>query len=42
MMNAQPEQAKFWHVDGLGLLRATYIQHVFPSHAHEEFALGVI
>ena len=38
----QSEQAKFWHVDGMGLLRATYIQHVFAPHAHEEFAIGII
>jgi AraC-like DNA-binding protein len=42
MITSPHEQARFWHVDGLGLLRATYIQHVFSPHAHEEFAIGII
>lgn len=38
----QHEQAKFWHFNAVGLLRATYIEHVFAPHAHEEFAIGII
>lgn len=39
------ETATFWRaeqLDGLELLRATYITHAFARHAHETFAIGVI
>jgi hypothetical protein len=39
------ERATFWldpDLDGLELLRATYITHAFAPHAHEGFAIGVI
>lgn len=39
------ETATLWRaeqLDGLELLRATYITHAFARHAHETFAIGVI
>jgi AraC-like DNA-binding protein len=39
------ETAVFWRaeqLDGLELLRATYITHAFARHAHDTFAIGVI
>ncbi len=39
------EQSRLWRVpgiDGVELMRATYIDHVFPKHAHDGFAIGVI
>ncbi len=42
---AAQEQAKLWRaddLDGLELLRATYITHEFARHTHLEFMVGVI
>jgi AraC-like DNA-binding protein len=42
---APREYAKFWldpDLNNLEALRATYLTHVFPPHAHEGFAIGVI
>ncbi len=42
---APREQARFWRVQGcadLELLRATYVTHIFPRHAHESYTIGVI
>ncbi len=39
------EQAKLWRAQELGnleLLRATYLNHAFARHTHEEFMIGVI
>lgn len=39
------ETATFWRapeVDGLELLRATYVTHAFSRHMHETFAIGVV
>jgi AraC-like DNA-binding protein len=39
------EYVKFWcdrELGALELLRATYITHAFPPHAHEGFAIGII
>ena len=43
--NAKKEQSRLWRIpgiDGVELMRATYIDHVFPRHAHDGFAIGVI
>jgi AraC-like DNA-binding protein len=40
-----PETAKYWQspcLKGLGLLRATYINHSFSRHIHDGYAIGVI
>jgi hypothetical protein len=39
-----PEHAQLWTVAPLGdltVLHATYVNHTFTRHAHEEFALAV-
>jgi AraC-like DNA-binding protein len=39
------DQAIIWHqpfLDGISFIRATYVEHVFPRHTHEYFAIGVI
>ena len=46
MKEAYPkEHARLWrspHLPELELMRATYITHQFPKHAHEGFAIGVV
>jgi AraC-like DNA-binding protein len=39
------EQVIMWHQpyrEGVALIRATYIEHTFPRHTHDYFAIGVI
>jgi AraC-like DNA-binding protein len=36
------EEARFWQVGDLELLRAFYITHSFPRHTHEHFVVGVV
>ncbi|GFK93073.1 Multiple antibiotic resistance protein MarA [Fundidesulfovibrio magnetotacticus] len=39
------DRARFWtdpDLDGLECLHATYVEHRFATHAHEEFVIGVI
>jgi AraC-like DNA-binding protein len=39
------ERAMMWHqpfLDGISFIRATYIEHTFPRHTHDYFAIGVI
>jgi len=43
-MNTQNEHVKFWinkPLDNLELLKATYFQHSFVAHFHDEYAIGV-
>ena len=39
------DHAVMWHqpfLDGIAFIRARYIEHTFPRHTHEYFAIGVI
>ena len=45
LANAKKEQSRLWQIpgiDGVELMRATYIDHVFSRHVHDGFAIGVI
>ncbi|MFG3282356.1 AraC family transcriptional regulator [Streptomyces sp. NPDC048111] len=44
-MNGVEEWARHWRyaeLPGLDLLRARYVRHTFPRHAHEGFVLGAV
>ncbi len=36
------ERAKFWRVEEMDLLHATYVTHSFAPHTHDGYAIGVV
>jgi len=39
------EETRFWHASDIGnvdLLKATFVSHSFPRHAHEGYVIGII
>jgi AraC-like DNA-binding protein len=36
------EQATYWHLGQLELLKATFVKHAFPPHTHEGYVIGLV